>query len=368
MADQDPQTMRDWLSAQERLRQGGIPAESLTTPRPWWQDVLTRAAMQTPVVGPLFAPPQSRPVPQEGVEPLPLGSLGDPVSQAAFLMAPGLLQGTKATADLLGQPGYSRSFGQGGPLTMLRGERGNLGPPPVSEYGEALPRSVVRGADGTLTKLYHGTGGAYPDFEMSQAGSGAGGELYGPGIYLTDSPAVAGGDSAAISSAYDALVARRETDLALSSSSYHRATVQRDFEARVNALDLGYASTGRPRGTPNVRPVYADLKRPFDIDAPIGAADVERVLRATKDPAALARAEAAGRGGSAALSGMTGQDAYQMLTSYVDKGAAADALRQAGYDGITHVGGGTTGTAPHQVYIAFSPEHVYPAPAVEALK
>ena len=52
------------------------------------------------------------------------------------------------------------------------------------------------------------------------------------------------------------------------------------------------------------------------------------------------------------------------MTEVGSKEAANQRLHELGYDGITHLGG----LGEHQVYIAFSPEHVYPAPAVEALR
>jgi hypothetical protein len=316
----DRQTMRDWLSAQQRLTSGRVSDPSqdaigpASVPGWWWQEQAYRQR-QTPGLIP-------RP---QDAEALPLGSLSDPVSQAAFLLAPGVLRGAKASADLLGQPGYARQFGQGGPLKMLSGQRGNVGPPPVSEYGEALPRSVVRGADGTLTKLYHGTDRAYPDFDLAQSGSGEGGDLYGPGIYLTESPQVAS----------------------------------------------GYAKSRLPDAASNVRPVYADLKRPFDIDA----ASVTPADLASLKPHAERYGINRRQWQELTLEDPrfpdytpSGSYVYQRLADLMGKADTNHLLQDAGYDGITHIGGGNTGTAPHQVYIAFSPEHVYPAPAVEALR
>lgn len=320
----DRQTMRDWLSASKRLTSGRVSDPSqdaigpahIQAPGWWWQEQAYRQR-QTPGLIP-------RP---EDAEALPLGSLSDPVSQAAFLLAPGLLRGAKATADLLAQPGYSRSFGQGGPLKLLSGQRGNLGPPPVSEYGEALPRSVVRGADGKLTKLYHGTSKTFPDFAVP--GTADPEALYGPGVYMTDAPAVAGGTG-------------------------------------KTATDLGYATPGG-----NVRPVYADLKRPFDINADyLTPRDLDQLAAATRRHGL--HADFADRLGEATAGNHPvqpwGTRIYEELAAALGKAETNHLLQDAGYDGITHVGGGNTGTAPHQVYIAFSPEHVYPAPAVEALR
>jgi hypothetical protein len=366
----DRQTLTDWLSASKRLTSGRVsdPSQDAIGPAAvpdwWWQEQAYRQR-QTPGL---------LPRPQD-VEALPLGSLSDPVSQAAFLLAPGLLRGAKASADLLGQPGYSRSFGQGGRLTMLRGERGNLGPPPVSEYGEALPRSVVRGADGKLTKLYHGTDRAYPDFDMAHSGSGAGGDLYGPGIYMTDSPKIAGeyaasGQWTKTETLTEPLpladVLRQLKQQGLKPNGEDIVVYQTSDDALTGAER--YIAHREVPAPANVRPVYADLKRPFAIDGRIAPAQADALLEAVGYEAHEAhalRSQYADINGDRVADGLEGKDLYRILTDHhASKAGVNTLLQEHGYDGITHLGG----LGEHQVYIAFSPEHVYPAPAVEALR
>ncbi len=361
----DRQTLTDWLSAQQRLTSGRTsdPSQDAIGPAAapgwWWQEQAYRQR-QTPGLIP-------RP---EDVEALPLGSLSDPVSQAAFLLAPGGLRAGKEALDLLGQPGYSRSFGQGGPLKLLSGQRGNLGPVPRSEYGEALPRSVVRDGEGKLSRLYHGTSRVFPDFDMAQSGTGAGGDLYGPGVYLTNTPQVA--DSYAQMGPLhketlvqdvpqiEAFRALRKAGISLNDPGVRiEQTGMNGDEPLFSAITSSWRQS-------NLRPVYADLKRPFAIDATYPPRQFTPLLRSGAQDAGYGRIEDLldAHGDSP----MSGQDLYNALTRVMgDKGAVSDLLQRQGYDGITHMGGNTSGPV-HRVYVSFSSDNVYPAPNVEALR
>lgn len=61
----------------------------------------------------------------------------------------------------------------------------------------------------------------------------------------------------------------------------------------------------------------------------------------------------------------TGEDVWTTLSNLIGKPEANEALKAAGYDGITHVGGGriNPGDVRHRVYIAFSPEQIKSATA-----
>jgi hypothetical protein len=273
-----------------------------------------------------------------------------------------LLQGLQAFTAPPTPGSTLRGLGQGArrsPLSLVRGERGNLGPPPVSPEGEPLPGSVVRDGDGHLTRLYHGTQRVYPDFDMAKAGSGAGGDLYGPGIYMTDSPEVAAGMQGYVSANLPGgqgtlLAAEREGQTALRYRQIAREARQAGDTARADAFTEMAASSDANQARllgdaqPNARPVYADLKRPFDIEGRVSADDLQQLL-----------------GQSVPWSHpITGEAAYKELLSRLGSKDAANARLQAlGYDGITHLGGKGT----HQVYIAFSPEQVYPSFNVDAL-
>lgn len=337
----------DWLSAQHRLGQGRVsdPSQDAIGPAHvpdwWWEQQRARQA-QTPGL---------IPQPQD-VEALPLGSLGDPVSQLAFLAAPGLLRGAKGVVDAAATPGPS-SLMRGG---MLGSQRGNLGPPPMSATGEALPESMVRDETGQLQRLYHGTSRVFPDFEMAQSGSGAGGDLYGPGIYMTNSPHIAEtyselGPIPMETVAKDvpqiqAVLALRKQGMFLGDPNIRlEQTGMNEEEPLYTVLTKGW----RPS---NVRPVYADLKRPFTMDKRVGIDTYE------------ALGSPSGYG-----SNTSGQQLYENLVSELgSKEAVNKHLQELGFDGITHIGGANTGGQAHRVYIAFSPDTVYPSVNVDALR
>jgi len=154
--------------------------QTIRAPR-WYEHPALAQIPNISWLGPLLSGSPVQLPPQEGVH--AVEGMADPVSQLAFLMAPGLLRGSKAALEAGATPGPRL-----GP--RLASERGNLGPPPLGPRGEPLPESVVRDAQGQLQRLHHGTPKQYSDFVMRQADPDA---LYGPGIYMTAEPKVAGG-------------------------------------------------------------------------------------------------------------------------------------------------------------------------------
>jgi hypothetical protein len=229
---------------------------------------------------------------------------------------------------------------------------------------------VVRDEAGQLKRLYHGTPQVFPDFAV--AGRADTGALYGPGIYMTDAPPVAQGYATQFwgDHAQDAL---RDLVHAHESRTYYlgRAADARTREEALNHLQAAAtyeplikqaeASTQRyaeaykhlfqvGEGGANIRPVYADLKRPFDMDRRVGY------------DAYAALGSPSGYGPNT-----SGQQLYENLVSALgSKEAANRRLAELGYDGITHIGGANTGTAPHRVFIAFSEDTVYPSFNVDA--
>lgn len=131
----------------------------------------------------------------------------------------------------------------------------------------------------------------------------------------------------------------------------------------------------------NVRPVYADLRRPYDMSQPVGAVDKERLIEAVANwphfpedkletMMKLIRRHT-GTSGEQTLEWLNDMGRAMMpahsASSPLTTSATPDFLARGGYDSIRHVGGGNTGTAPHQVYIAFSPDQVYPSFGIDAL-
>lgn len=333
-------------------------------------------------------------IPQTGYE---WALLGVPMLAALPQVGKGLVAKAQQTVQQVAR-GFPRALQGGG----LAGEWGNLGPVPVAK-GQVLPETVVR------TRLYHGTQRSYPDFSVEEAAPTS---LYGPGIYLTDDPRIAGGDPAQGMRGYAGTLAERqqrvqrleeavgpwrdkaayartqlklvqgqlaqETDPAVQARMHARMTqYQQDLDAALDQLlDAQHWQRQAEREGPNVRPVYADLRNPFDMDAVVPEAQIRALFAQTPGAqhesvdnmlAGAMRRE----GTQPMLQPMTGNDVYELLTVRGfggDKERVNHFLQQAGYDGITHIGGRLTGHPPHRVVIAFSEDSVYPAPNVEATR
>ena len=316
----------------------------------------------------------------DAIEPIAFGSLGDPVSQLAFLGAPALLRGTKAVLDAAAQPGPSMRG-------VFASERGNLGTPPVGPRGEPLPQSVLRNEAGELERYYHGTGRQYPDFEQAKFGSGEGSNLYGPGIYTSNTPKVAGGvgepgdfgyagTAGWMSEEKAGYFAEQQRGIAQRIAQWQRRkdvaqrtgdTATEDYaEKMIGSNQVELQELLRQKGlvgAPNVRPVYPNVTQPFDIDADIPLEVAHRLLAAAGMDPTLSQAMVSGEA--------TGGDVYRALTSFLsDKNAVNRVLADAGYDGITHVAMGGSGVpgVPRRVAIAFSPDQVYPSFGIDALR
>jgi hypothetical protein len=107
----------------------------------------------------------------------------------------------------------------------------------------------------------------------------------------------------------------------------------------------------------NLRPVYANLKKPFDIEAPA-------------DPSMVKNFEEWGFNYHVKPDGSpditTNKDVYEtLLRTFGYKDEVNDWLLENGFDGIIHLGG--SGAKAHKVSIAFSPESVYPSFGIDAL-
>jgi ADP-Ribosyltransferase in polyvalent proteins len=343
---------------------------------------------QRPVVGANIheAPQGLRPsyIAEQAIEPVAFGAFEDPISQLAFLGAPSMVRLGKAALEAAATPGPR--FGG------LISERGNLGRPPMGPRGEALPGSVVRDEQGNLRRLFHGTPSQFPDFEMAKMSPEG---LYGPGIYMTESPDIARGyalqnwpdeakDAFRSLETAQGMRAYQEGQAAsarsLEDATYYLQQAEQIKPLEAQAMARLNAQFERApwmfRDPANIRPTYADLKKPFDLNAPMSEQEATRLLGAapgasTESITNMLGGYMRGRLGGARSLHMTGEDLYQVLSVRGfggDKAATNQFLQAQGYDGITHIGGGNTGNVPHQVYIAFSPEQVYPSFNVDALR
>lgn len=216
-----------------------------------------------------------------------------------------------------------------------------------------IPNTLVKDAAGRPLRVYHGTTQVFDEFSLTKVRTGDSGDLYGPGIYLTDNPSVAG------------YYARGEKT-PLPQTSLARGVIGRTDETAQAigvALDeegvhwqlVGIGNHGPiydvTRVTPhpsNIRPVYVNIQNPFDMNVAPSAALLTELPELGDSP--------------------TMEEAYRALVAQEGSTDQANAwLAAHGYDGITHTEDGTfPGSQPHRVYIAFSPEQVIPAFGIDA--
>ena len=171
---------------------------------------------------------------------------------------------------------------------------------------EYFKDSKVRDEDGRLKVMYHGTNADKPFTVFDTYGGKFG--LFGRGSYFTDD------------------------------------------------LEVAHSYTAKGRGnTPRTYEVYLDIKNPLNMDTAFDKS-------AWTDQPTDIRDAIAGA--------TTNEDVFRALKQYCeDEGMIrweaedfiSDTVRSAGFDGITHVGGGRYGSKDgqkHRVFIAFDPEQI----------
>jgi len=276
--------------------------------------------------------------------------------------------------------------------------------------------------DGKPIGVYHGTGkGGWDKFDkafISRATSGSDPDLllYGPGFYFTEDPDVAA-DYAKIGSkdVYETKASRQELiDIASRSQAalndefqlWKNAGMEGDaghikhaighlenlkslakiekasFESNQDVLralksyalmaespsdpDQAPAKTGHEaivkRDSGEVKNVYLNIRKPFDIDGKTPVGDIAGLKRAFGE-------KLGGKIASAYGYTMTGDYGNWSVDNsivysaaaelYGGKSAANDNLAKMGFDGITHIGGDRMGGGHHhRVWIAFEPNQI----------
>lgn len=202
----------------------------------------------------------------------------------------------------------------------------SLGIMPGMPNPHGLPLTKVMTGD-KPTRVYRGTPVDYAKEDPSRWDPNA---LYGPGAYFTENPSVASG--------------------------YAESKGIGGF-ARITKYGPRGSESDLVQSQPNVRPANLDITNPFDINARLDDA-AKAALRKAVGSADLpvgATSNALG----AIDAGHDGATIYNTLSrAFGEKEKVNRVLQAAGYDGITHVGGANTGTAPHKVWIGFKPEQV----------
>lgn len=338
-------------------------------PGPAWYDPGTTGYQPYPTAG--------YDIQEPGAEAMPFGSLADPVSQLSFLAAPAMQQALK-TLIARAQAGME------GPIPLgkfLSGERGNLGPPPVDAQGRPLPESVLRDAEGNVQKFYHGTIYPFEDFDVHQAARSA---ATGRGVYMASEPIAT--EKFSLGNSDYATYLQGEAAKEVERAQIKLPQVQADL-ARIRggavspaqeeyrqylqqqevSLQEVLADASAKVFAPQTRPVYADVRSPFVMYERYPREAIEAIIEKGNVPDEVRERFVK----LAPWKQQTGWHWYEAL-KHAAKGDADlvnAALRQAGYDGTltAHAANRIWGTPAYQEVNAFSPDQVYPAPAVETL-
>lgn len=221
----------------------------------------------------------------------------------------------------------------------------------VAEHVPALPvsPSAARGTAAPAPLLYHGSPHAFSGFRLAKADPKA---LYGPGVYLTDSPEVASGYARAnpkTNEIFPTLQAAEARGQELRDAGVFWHTIVPEGSKWRVAHSADQA--------PNVQIVRANVRKPFDVRAALDPAEARHLIQRAGVPSGdvenmLALAEHLGGRANPPL---TGQWLYDHLANQLGKAGANRALRKAGYDAITHTGGLITGGAEHNVTVVLDP-------------
>lgn len=200
--------------------------------------------------------------------------------------------------------------------------------------------------------LYHGTTTPFEEFNPGRMEAQS---LYGPGFYFTDSPDVASGYAMATDNVKKRFLTEGDLlDFAgdnpnltlVSMETEENPGIRGTLPPYEEVVATFYDST---KYLPNVKPVYLDLKNPFDID------------NSRLTPEQLVEMGWDRLYGSGMATRVDVGNVKRIVQNNPSRAAELPRwLREFGYDGITHVGGELTGTDPHQVYIAFDASQIVP--------
>lgn len=242
---------------------------------------------------------------------------------------------------------------------------------------EADPR--LKTPEGQPVPLYHGTQSptVIEEIDLSKADPNG---LYGPGFYMTQDPEVAAGEGGyAQTKSSQVREFDKYTDEELRKTPEYREAYNMYAEAYPEALrsdsefsfeesiDQSALNDLRARtiSNPHAYKLYANIKKPFDVDKIFSPEDLISLVKSAKVMGMksymadffLYKAKVDGF--------MRGQEIYDWLQSGLgSKETVNNFLRGEGYDGITHIGG-VYKDRQHRVWIAFDPAQVKSAWAKE---
>lgn len=262
------------------------------------------------------------------------------------------------------------------------------------QKGPALPETKVVDENGLPKMVAHGTPKVFDEFDLQVADPDA---LFGPGAYFTE-------NLGEISSGYAMQGNPGITDVPFAESELEEyiEEILGEIEARSNFVERGIEPPDRFRfvknwthqekqdalnalsnyqqllenirtpgyfaeNAPNVRLALLDIRRPFDMDAPVSPEESMRIAQAMLEYHAdtfpmgdIGRQQMVQSFAAFANTGFS--RGGQLFDFFARQGLSIHGanlgLRRAGYDGITHIGGARTGNDPHRVWIAFSSDQI----------
>lgn len=202
---------------------------------------------------------------------------------------------------------------------------------------------------GSPARMYHGANRAFDAYDLAKADPNG---LYGPGIYTTDSPKVASGYASGHDGWKQAV--RYQEEKVEAALQHGRNSSGQNVEEAQRELAEYLAEFPEPPPS-NVRTQYLDARNPLDLERQYAHAEADafaKLLPPANEPHLYP--------GQAP----TGEQLYGMAHQALgDKASVNQALRNAGFDAITHIGGARTGTDQHRVWIALHPNQIY-APTI----
>ena len=237
--------------------------------------------------------------------------------------------------------------------------------------------TLVKDPEGKPLRVYHGTDKVYTD-PLNEMTDPKG--LYGPGHYFTENQTIANeyaetqrviparpGPNILLNETPELAKLsslRGELDMLESSGAADDLYLKRvkrvknDIAMYEEIVELREMENKPPQ---NVRAAYLSLENPLDMDAPVDPklrqiylSEKERPLPPDEGPRTHILADRFDW--NAATNGTI----YNHLTDYLTKPEITTKLQEAGFDGITHVGGSILGSTPHRVWMAFDAKNVHP--------
>lgn len=309
-----------------------------------------------------------------------LGAMGRETNRARDIAASRLREGLRQAGVLVPADEHGAVAGVGGSLRHHAGnEIGAVGD--ISRVDGSLAGTRVVDEAGQPRRVFHGTSAAFREFDPAKMDDNA---LFGPGYYWTEAPNTAGGDGAGALGYADKLsnvgAARRQAERLREQLRDPGLTPAQRTSVEGSLRGVQDLIARADEAAPNVRPARLRIRNPFEADREYSPDEMRPIIRAvlvkagqSSDDAAvdaslrevLARNTAqkfVERGEASGVAGTSsGENLYRSLAARVAPGQLGvlnAGLREAGFDGITHIGGRNTGSPPHRVWVAFDRQQI----------